>query len=315
MIPARLEGWPVLTRRPAGRLGPIGLLCFGLLGLGAACHRAAPPSRFPSARQAIDAMRASRACSRGLTGEGTFDYFGDEGRLRAKSLYVVARPASLRFDVVSPLGGVLSTLTSDGQNFAFSDLRERQFLTGPADECNLEQALKVPVPPEALGELLTGQAPILVHRPEQARLQWESGAYVLRIDSEHAAAEEVHLVPRDEDWERPWQQQRLRVLEVRVSQRGLVLYEARLDEHRAASTAAPRVDPDGIDPEVPPSGPSCDAEVPRKVRFIVPGAGRDIVFLQREVHHNPPLLPGLFQQLPAAGMRVRRSSCGNVDPH
>lgn len=302
-------GWAALARRPAGLFGQIGLLCLGL-----ACHRAAPSSRFPSPRQAIDAMRASQACSRGLTGEGTFDYFGDEGRVRAKSLYVVARPARLRFDVVSPLGGVLSTLTSDGQSFAFSDLRARQFLTGPADECNLEQALKVPVPPEALGELLTGQAPILVHRPEQARLEWESGAYVLRIDSEHAAAEEVHLVPRDEDWERPWQQQRLRVLEVRVVQQGLVLYEARLDEHRSASTAQPRVDPDGIEPEVPPSGPSCDAEVPRKVRFIVPGAGRDIVFMQGEVHHNPPLLQGLFQQLPAAGMRVRRSSCGSVDP-
>ncbi|HTV21595.1 MAG TPA: hypothetical protein VMG12_23060 [Polyangiaceae bacterium] len=257
-------------------------------------------------------MRASVACSRGLTGEGTFDYFGDEGRVRAKSLYVVSRPARLRFDVVSPLGGVLSTLTSDGQSFAFSDLREKQFLTGPADECNLEQALKVPVPPEALGELLTGQAPILVHRPEQARLVWESGSYVLRIDSEYAAAEEVHLVPRDEDWERPWQEQRLRVLEVRVSQQGLVLYEARLDEHRAASTAQARVDADGLEPDVPPSGPSCDAEVPRRVRFIVPGAGRDIVFIQGEVHHNPPLLAGLFQQLPPAGMRIRHSSCGNT---
>jgi hypothetical protein len=257
-------------------------------------------------------MRASVACSRGLTGEGSVDYFGDEGRVRAKTLYVMARPARLRLDVISPLGGVLSTLTSDGQNFAFSDLRARQFLTGPADECNLEQALKVPVPPEALVQLLTGQAPILVHRPEQARLSWESGAYVLRIDSEYRAAEEVHLVPRDEDWERPWQEQRLRVLEVRVSQQGLVLYEARLDDHRAASTAAPRVDPEGIEPEVPPSGPSCNAEVPRKVRFIVPGAGRDIVFIQREVHHNPPLVPGLFQQQPPAGVRVRHSSCGDV---
>ena len=303
---ARHDGRAACLRRPAG--------LFGLLGLALACHRAAPASRFPSPREAIDAMRESVACSRGLTGEGTFDYFGDEGRVRAKSLYVVARPSRLRFDVVNPLGGILSTLTSDGQGFAFSDLRQRQFLTGPADECNLEQALKVPVPPEALGELLTGQAPILVHRAEQARLTWESGAYVLRIDSEHAAAEEVHLVPRDEDWERPWHEQRLRVLEVRVSQQGLVLYEARLDEHRPASTAAPRVDPDGVDADVPPSGPSCDAEIPRRVRFVVPGAGRDIVFIQGDVHHNPPLVPGLFQQLAAPGMQHRRSSCdGSAD--
>jgi hypothetical protein len=288
-------------RRLAEALAPLVLV--------AGCQRAAPASRFPSARDAIDSMRASLACSRGLTGEGTIDYFGDEGRIRAKVLYVVARPARLRFDVVNPLGGVLSTLTSDGRTFAFSDLRARQFLTGPADECNIEQALKVPVPPEALGELLTGQAPILVHRPEQARIGWESGAYVLHVDSEHAAAEEVRLVPRDEDWQRPWQEQRLRVLGVRVSQQGLVLYEARLDDHRTASTASPRIDPDGLDAEVPPSGPSCNAELPGRVRFLVPGAGRDIVFIQSDVHHNPPLTPGLFHQIPPAGVHIRRSSC------
>lgn len=297
-------GWGA-RRRTAG-------MGFALL-LAAACHRSAPPSRFPSARDAIDRMRDSIACSRGLTGEGTFDYFGDEGRVRAKTLYVVARPKRLRFDVVNPMGGVLSTLTSDGSTFAYSDLRERVFLLGPADECNLEQALKVPLPPEALGELLSGQAPILVHEPNDARLEWESGAYVIDIASELQATERVRLVPRDEDWERPWQEQRLRVLEVRVAQRGRVLYEASLDDHRAASTAPPRTDPDGLEPDILPSGPSCDAEVPRRVRFLVPGAGRDIVFLQGEVHHNPPLTDELFVQAPAPGMNVRRSSCGGAE--
>jgi hypothetical protein len=256
-------------------------------------------------------MRSGLACSRGLLGEGTFDYLGDEGRVRAKSLYVVARPARIRFDVINPFGGVLSTLTSDSERFAFYDSRERIFMEGPADECNVEQALRVPVPPEALAELLTGQAPILVHRPDQARLGWEEGSYVLRIDSDHQAAEEVRLVPRDEDWQRPWQEQRLRVLEVRVSQQGLLLYEARLDDHEAARTAGPRVDPDGIEPDVPPSGPSCAAEVPRRLHFQIPGAGRDIVFVQLEVQHNPPVTTDLFRQLPPPGVRIRHSSCRN----
>jgi len=255
-------------------------------------------------------MRDSHACSRGLTGEGAFDYLGDDGRVRARSLYVVARPAQLRFDVMSPVGGVLSTLTSDGRRFAFSDLRERQFVAGPADECNLERALRVPIPPAALGELLTGQAPILVHRPEQATLTWEDGSYRLRIQSEVQASEEIRLLPRDEDWQRPWQEQQLRVLQVRVSQQGLVLYEASLEEHRPAKPAAPRVDPDGIEPDVPPSGPTCSAEVPGRIRFQVPGSGRDILFSQTEVRHNPPLIPGLFTQSPAAGLRVQHAACG-----
>jgi hypothetical protein len=255
-------------------------------------------------------MREDHACSRGLTGEGTFDYLGDEGRVRARSLYVVARPARLRFDVMSPIGGVLSTLTSDGQRFAFADLREKRFVEGPADECNLERALRVPIPPAALSELLTGQAPILVHRPEQATLSWQDGSYRLQIQSEVQATEEVRLVPREEDWQRPWQEQQLRVLEVRVSQGGLVLYEAALEEHRPAKLAAPRVDPDGIEPDIPPSGPACSAEVPRRIRFQVPGSGRDILFTQKEVWHNPPLIPELFTLPPPPGVRVQHASCG-----
>jgi hypothetical protein len=167
----------------------------------------------------------------------------------------------------------------------------------------------VPNPPRALGELLTGQAPILVHVPEQATLVWEDGSYRLQIQSEHQASEEVRLVPRDEDWERPWREQRLRVILVRVSQQGLVLYEAALDDHRPAERAASRVDPDGIEPDVPPSGPVCAAEVPRRIRFQVPGTGRDIILLQSDVKHNPPLFPGLFAQAPPAGARLRHSSC------
>jgi hypothetical protein len=254
-------------------------------------------------------MRATTACSRGISGEATLDYLGDEGRLRVNSLYVVARPERLRFDVFNPLGGVLSTLTSDGRSFALLDTREKLFLTGAASECNIERALRVPIPPPALGQLLTGEAPILAHQPEQARIAWESGSYTLSVTSEYDAVEEVRLVPHDNDWLRPWAEQRVRVQYVKVTQKGLVLYEVDMSDHRKASTAPPRKDPDGIEEDVPPSGPPCDAEVPGRVRFRVPGAGRDLVVIQKTVHHNPPLVSGLFEQQAPGGVRRERSTC------
>src|SRR5690606_20621362 len=85
-LPRRVPRLARQNRRAAPRRRLAAWL--GLLGVALACHRAAPASRFPTPRDAIESMRESVACSRGLTGEGTFDYFGDEGRVRAKSLYV-----------------------------------------------------------------------------------------------------------------------------------------------------------------------------------------------------------------------------------
>jgi len=254
-------------------------------------------------------MRETTACSRGISGEATLDYFGDEGRVRVNSLYVIARPERIRFDVFNPLGGVLSTLTSDGRSFALLDTRQKLFLTGAASECNIERALRVPIPPPALGQLLTGVAPILEHQPEQAQLSWDSGSYRIAIQGEHEAVEELRLVPHESDWLKPWAEQRVRVLYVKVSQQGLVLYEVDMVEHKAAATAPPRKDPEGIEDDVPPSGPACNAEVPRRVRFRVPGAGRDLIVLQKSVQHNPPLIPSIFEQSAPGGVRHEVSTC------
>ncbi|HEX4474814.1 MAG TPA: hypothetical protein VH142_07040, partial [Polyangiaceae bacterium] len=98
----------------------------------AACSRAAPPSRFPTAADAIARMRATDACSRGVSGEAKVDYFGERGRVRGSTLFVMSRPEKIRFDVFSPFGLTLSTLTSDGRVFALLDTTSKQYFEGPA---------------------------------------------------------------------------------------------------------------------------------------------------------------------------------------
>lgn len=278
-------------------------------GLLLACGRPPPASRFPSAAAAIERMRASVACSRGLAGEVRLDFLGDQGRLRAKALYALARPSRIRFDTMNPLGGVLSTLTSDGDQFALLDMQQGAFVVGPASECNIEQVLRVPIPGPALAELMTGLAPMVRHKPADAELSWVSSAFTLQVLGAHQVVERVRLVPRIEDYDRPWQQQRVRVLGVVLEQAGRVLYRVRLADHAAASTAAARVDPDGIDAPIFPSGPSCRAEVPRRLRFTVPDRGTDVTLEQLEVHHNPPLAAGLFAQQAPPGAQVRPAPC------
>lgn len=273
------------------------------------CGRAPPPSQFPSAAAALGRMRASHACSRGVTGEAKLDYFGDRGRVRGTLLYVAALPDRVRLDVVSPFGATVSTLTSDGASFSLLDLQQKAFIRGPANACNLESFTRVPLPPHAFADLLRGNAPVLVHSPGDASIRWESGAYTVEIRGRDQAVEQIRLEPTQDDFNRSWSEQRVRVLAVSVRQAGVPLYRVELSDHAPAVMSVPRVDPDGIDPPVLPSGPSCTAEVPRRLHFVTGDGDKDVLLLSREIAHNPPLPEGVFQQPVPGGVRLRPAPC------
>jgi len=286
----------------------LGMSVAALMAL--SCSRSPPPSRFPNAEIALERMRASQACSVAVSGEASLDYFGEGGRVKGNLLYLAASPERVRLDVFSPFGATLSTLTSDGQRFNWLDLRNKRFVRGPANTCNLQSFTQVPLPPHAFVQLLRGEAPVLRHEPSATSIDWSGGSYAIRIHGAHQAEQEIRLIPTDADYTLPFDRQRVRVLSVKVTQANVPLYEVQLSGHEAAATATARVDPEGIDPPVPPSGPACRAELPRRIHFIVGDAEHDLVLDNKEIQHNPPLQNGVFAVQPVAGVAVQRSPCG-----
>ena len=99
----------------------------------------------------------------------------------------------------------------------------------------------------------------------------------------------------------------MRVLDVRVDQQGYELYHAELDDHAGAPTAGPREDPDNLAPPLPPSGPVCDAEIPRRIRVEVAEPEADVRLLYDTAHLEPPAARGLVRAAGAAG-DARRAS-------
>jgi hypothetical protein len=285
------------------------------VAVGLGCHPVAPPlSQFPTAAAALGRMKATYACARGVKGDARVDQFSSRGRVRGKVLLLASRPDRLRFDVMSPppFGSIISTLTADAGQFALSDLREKKFYEGPASACNIARLTDVPLEAHALVSLLGGQAPLLVHRDADLRIEWNGhGYYAVRIPSTRDALEELHIVPTPADFEKPWSVQRLRVLDVRVIQRGVELYHASLDDHAAASTAPPLVDPDGLEEPVPPSGPPCSVEVPRTIHIEVGEGEQDVLFRYDDVKLNPPLPAGAFSQSPSGGLTPLHVDCGD----
>jgi hypothetical protein len=278
----------------------------------AGCAHVPPPaSQPPSADAALGRMRATLACANAIQANAKIDHFGEGGRIRGDVMLFAARPARVRMDVVSPFGAALATLTSDGMRFALADLRDKRFFVGPASACNIARLTTVPVPGHVLVDLLRGQAPVLQHDPSSATMGWDPGGYwVLRIPGTHESREEIHLAPRPTDWGLPWDQQRLRVLDVRVQQQGIELYHAELDDYAKTNTAGPREDPDNLAPPVPPSGPACDAETPGKIHMEVPSPSSDVRFSYQQRSWNPPLPEGTFAQPPPPGTSPEEVSCG-----
>jgi hypothetical protein len=273
------------------------------------CGRPPPPSVFPDGDAALARMHATYACTRGVSAEAKLDYFGPTGRVRGNVLYLAAAPARLRLDLFSPFGAVLSTLTSDGKNFALADLKQRKFVVGPANACNLARFTRIALPPSVLVDLFRGEAPVLVHEGAPASAAWEGGRYVVRIEGKHGAMERVELEPLPADFNRPWAEQRVRVLKVAVEQLGVPLYTVSMADHTPIKTAPARIDPDGIDPPIPPSGPECHAELPKRLHIEVAGEEHDLVIALVEAAHNPPLPEGVFAQERPPGMSQSHSAC------
>lgn len=277
------------------------LLALALLG----CPVRPPASQFPNGTAAIAQLQATQACGTGLHGVAKVDHFGKEGRFRGKLMFFATKPANLEMDAVSPFGLTLATLTSDGSRFALLDLRDKRFLVGPAAPCNIARLTSAPIPGHALVDLLRGAAPLL-KLPHtlgtEPKVVWEDGAYLVTVPSTREATQYLRIAVHPDDYAKPWQQQRMRLLEVRVEQYGGTLYQAELEGHAPAAMSVPREDPETGEPPIPVSGPECHAEVPRTLRMIVPAASTDVIFRYDEVEWNPPIPAGVFQQNRPQGM-------------
>ena len=291
------------------------IVALGVLAVG--CGARPPRSFFPTAEAALGRMKATYDCVNGLQGTAKINHFSEKGRIRGDVVLLAVNPDRVRFDVVSPFGATVYALTSDGHTFNMIDIKERLFLYGPANACNLARLTRVPVPAHALVDLLRGEAPVLVHGPAAASITWESdGFYRILVNSSRDAQEEIHLGIRPDNLDKSWQEQRTRVLDVRVTQRGIDLYHADFHDYAPIRTAPPRVDPDGLEPTVAPSGLQCEAELPRALRVRAPGAGQDqdVEFSYREAKWNPPLVPGAFELTVPDGVRRMFSECTKGGP-
>jgi hypothetical protein len=126
-------------------------------------------------------MRAAAVSETVYTAEVRLTYFGPKGRVKATASLAVKRPASLRYEVQGPHGGVLAAFATNGRELQLADLGSQRFFHGPATAHNIDELLgiaRLGFAPEAWVALLFGE----ISLPEDAELSYDDreGVFVVR---------------------------------------------------------------------------------------------------------------------------------------
>jgi hypothetical protein len=249
---------------------------------------AAPAHPFRDPGQALLAQQSARAALRSLQAEARVDQRGQQGRIKGTVLMFVQRPASVRFDAMTQFGPA-AILTSDGERFAYADMRSKRFLTGATCAKNVARLLNLPLDVKQTTLLLLGGTPVIDH--QRARIVWDhDGFYRLVLTADDGRRQEIDLAPADPQAQPASQALRLKRSEV---------YDA-----KGRSTV--RIDYEGYRVLR-----SRDAKIamPFLVHVSQSRLGRDTLIRFKEITLDVEVPAGAFAQAPLPGMQQEEASC------
>jgi hypothetical protein len=182
--------------------------------------------------------------------------------------------------------GPAAVLTSDGENFQLSDLREGMFLHGPTCPENIARLLGISVDAENVLRLLTGDTPIIDAREQS--MQCRDGRYVVTLVAADRTTQEVSFSVHEDDLDKPPAEQRLTLRRsVERAASGETRWEASYDEY---------IEVDGH-------------WFPTNVRFVDQVNDADTSVRVKSVTVDPAIPDGAFHQEPSPGMSIEFASC------
>lgn len=235
--------------------------------------------------KAIADHRASRDGWTALKAEARVTQWGSRGRIRGTVLMFLERPNRVRFDVMTQVGPA-AVLTSDGDNFQLSDLREGVFLHGPTCPQNIARLLGISVEAEQVLRLLTGDTP-LIDAVERS-MECVDGLYLVRLVGADGTTQEVVFSQREaENGAFPEAQELTLRRSTKRGPDGNREWEVTYDDY---------LDVDG-------------QRFPTNVRFIDEIHGADTTVRVKAISLNPDVPQGAFQQTPAPGMSIELAPC------
>lgn len=274
-----------------GAFSAVGLyLSFALAAVGCGSGLPAPKYPFANGDQLLARHDSLFRELNGIRAEARVDQRGSQGRVRGTVLMFVERNGRVRFDVMTQFGPV-AILTSDAENFAFSDLREKKYLTGLTCPRNIARLLGVPLSAADTAHFLLGGTPVLVSTSSEVK--WNSaGYYTLILHGVKGEHQELDFQLDPGDTDRQPGEQRLSLLRTE-------LFDPKGDRIWRVSYA---------DLQVVTSGQT-RLRLPYTVRVEQTASKSDTLVRFKELKLNPTFSDEIFVQEPRPGMTEEEASC------
>jgi hypothetical protein len=231
----------------------------------------------------IDGLHSIRA-------EARVDQRAQSGRIKGTVLMFVEDTGRVRFDVMTQFGPI-AILTSDGLEFAYSDLREKRYLFGPTCPVNIARLLGVPLSAEETARFLLGGTPLIAHTAATLKLN-DEGHYTLALQGQDGAKQELELAvyPGDEALEPA--KQRLKLVRSELwGPGGRAVWRVSYSDHEAITLEGRQL------------------LVPMRVRIEQGAAKADTMVHFKSIAANPKIPDEAFTQTARPGMQEEEATC------
>lgn len=250
----------------------------------------APKYPFPDAPQLLARHDVLASTPNGIRAEARVDQRGNQGRVRGTVLMFVERTGRVRFDVMTQFGPV-AILTSDGTQFAFSDLREKRYLTGETCPKNIARLLGVPLSAADTAHFLLGGTPILVYTTSSVRWN-EDGYYTAVLRGAHGERQELDFELDPADVTQPPGTQRIALLRTELfDPKGVRVWRVSYSDLNVVTDGQTRL------------------RLPYTVRVEQTASRSDTLVRFKELKLNPTFSDEIFTQTPRPGMVDEEASC------
>lgn len=250
----------------------------------------APKYPIPDAGQLLSRHEALSGQLNGIRAEARVDQRGDQGRVRGTVMMFVERSGRVRFDVMTQFGPI-AILTSDGTMFAFSDFREKRYLTGETCPQNIARLLGVPLTATETAHFLLGGTPIIEHT--RSTLAWnDDGYYTAVLYGADGVRQELDFELNPGDTAAQPAAQRVALLRTELfGARGDRVWRVRYADLREVSSGGARL------------------RLPYTVQVEQTASQSDTQVRFKELAVNPKFADEIFVQSPRPGMSEEEASC------